>query len=274
MPTLRELQKRLESAETIKQLAGAMRSASTANYTKLCAALDSYSPYAAALRSLSKASGSSDRSDGADVGGELPTLCVLVSGNRGLCGGYHQQLFTFFADLIKDKNVAVVACGKKAVDFCRTKKIGIEESFSLSDVPDFAEAKKISEYCRERYSSGDVGKVVFCFQRFFTMLRCEPQTDVILGGVSGDAGQADDGVIFIPDRSSVARQVEPLTVASAVYDLILSAATAAQASTVIAMRSAYDNATSSISSLEIQINRLRQAAVTASVLETAIDIKE
>ena len=274
MPTLRELQKRLESAETIKQLAGAMRSAATAKYTKLCAVLEAYSSYAAALRSISDTCGGASISVQSSPDESGSELCVLVSGNRGLCGGYHHQLFTFFADQIKDKNVRVVTCGKKALDFCRTKKIPVESSFSLSDVPDFAEAKKIAEYCRERYSAGEIGKVSVCSQRFYNMLRSEPHTDVILGQAAGEAEQADDGVIFIPERSSVAKDLEPLMLASCVYDLLLSAATAAQSATLVAMRSAYDNASSSISSLETQINRLRQAAVTASVLETAIDVKE
>ena len=271
MPTLRELQKRLESAETILQLSGAMRSAATAKYTKLCAALDAYSPYAKALAGLLPASG-----DGAaenDLGAS-PALVVLVSGNRGLCGGYHQQLFSYFSELAQRESFCVAVAGKKALDFCRSKKIAIDESFELSDVPTFAEAKKIAGYAYAKYSAREIGAVAVCCQRFYNMLKAVPETRVILQRRAAKSAADENEIIFIPDRASIEKELEARVFTANVYDSLLSAASAAQAATLVAMRSAYDNASESISSLTISINRLRQAAVTASVLETSADIKE
>ena len=268
MPTLRELQKRLESAETIKQLSGAMRTAGTAKYTKLCAALDAYSPYAAALRGILPG-----RRETAGDAADEKTLCLLISGNRGLCGGYHQELFAHYTDFAGKTGVRTVTCGKKALEFCRQKKIEVEQSFEIADIPRFADAKEISSTLFDLYSSGEVTKVCVVSQHFINMLKIFPETDFILRGRSDDEGQ-DDGTIFIPDRRSVVEALDPVILASVVYEKLLSAAAGAQAATVVAMRSAFENATNSISSLEIRINRMRQAAVTASVLETAIDIKE
>ena len=276
MPTLRELQKRLESAQTIKQLSGAMRSAATAKYTKLCALLDRYAPYAAALRDLYadlRASNEDHDPSPEITGSDVPPICILISGNRGLCGGYHQQLFAFFAQAVKDQNVRIATVGKKALDFCRSKKIPVDRSFIISDVPSFAHAGEIAGYVRDLVSKGETRDVFVCFQHFHNMLRSEPTIRVILRS-GGDNAPENDGVLFIPDRRSVEEALEDIVLDSDVYDVLLSAATGAQAATLVAMRAAYENANSSISSLEIAINRLRQAAVTAGVLETATDEKE
>ena len=278
MPTLRELQKRLESAETIKQLSGAMRSAATAKYTKLCAGVDAYSPYDEALREIARQSALNVGSDDPvpdDGGFDGPELCIMVAGNRGLCGGYHQQLFSFFNETIQNRDVRVAVCGKKALDLCRSKKIPVEASFAVSDQPTQAEAKEIAAYARDLFESGEVGRVTVCGQHFYNMLKSEPHISVILQkSADGEPESADDGVIFIPDRPTVVKSIEFPVLVSNVYDLLLSAAAGVQAATLVAMRSAYENADSSITSLEIRINRLRQAAVTASVLETATDEKE
>ena len=273
MPTLRELQKRLESAETIRQLSGAMRSAATAKYTKLAAALDAYSPYAAAMRDIAPGT-NGDNTAASEAETNAPALCLLVSGNRGLCGGYHHQLFAFFSEFYASVGPRVVTCGKKALDFCRSKNIPVDADFALSDVPSFAEAKRIADFAFDLYSSGEVGGIVVCYQRFYNMLRAVPSAETLLRR-SGSDTQTDCGdVIFIPAKSAVEQIAVPVVFAANVYDRLLSAQTAAQAATLVAMRSAYDNASASITSLEVRINRLRQAAVTASVLETATDVKE
>ena len=281
MPTLRELQKRHESAETIRQLSGAMRSAATAKFTKLCAALEAFSPYAEAMRELSRAvrdggetQESAEVKESAPKSASTPTLCILASGNRGLCGGYHQQLFSFFASDALGENVRVVTAGKKALDHCRAKKIPVEASFELSDVPTFEQAKDIAGYAEDLFSAREVSEVFICYQHFHNMLRSEPRNAVVLRRFGRGGNERDDGAIFIPDRRSIEKELESRVFTVDVYDKLLSAATGAQAATLAAMRSAYENANTSIASLEISINRLRQAAVTAGVLETATDVKE
>ena len=87
--------------------------------------------------------------------------------------------------------------------------------------------------------------------------------------VNGESPDAE--VVFIPDRETVASALVPLALSAEAFETLLSCASGAQAATVLAMRSAYDNAETSRARLETDINRLRQAGVTASVLETAAD---
>ena len=266
MPTLQELKKRLKSAETIEQLSGAMRSAATAKYRRAGKAFEAYAPYAAALAEIG---GKGSGEPYGDADGK--TLFVLLSGNHGLCGGYHPELFTFFTEKAWGRDTVV--CGKRAREWCANKGQAVLKSFSASDVPSFEEAKELASYVWELYSEGKFERVVIVYQRFINMLKRVPTAEVFLSGTRGEDGGGGE-TLFIPDRETVEAELEPLILASNMYEKLLSASAAAQAATVLAMRSAFDNAEESISELDTEINRLRQAAVTAGVLETSVEFKE
>lgn len=268
MPSLRELKKRLKSAGTIEQLSGAMRTASTAKYLKAGSSLSSFSPYAAALKGACDLagvrSGNAERPEGRVV--------VLISGNHGLCGGYHHDLFAFFEKNVLRDGDAVIAAGRKAQDHCRAAGVPAVATFDISDVPTFEEAGELIKLIR---SASDGGKaVVAVFQRFINMMKSSPSAEELSFG-GGEAGPQDDGgVIFIPDRGSVSAALADMVPQSELYEILLSASAAVQSATAVAMRSAGDNAKKSISVLSGRINRMRQASVTESVIETSAGIKE
>lgn len=274
MPSLGELKKRLKSARTIEQLSGAMRSAATAKYLKLSSALSGFAPYSAAIRETSDAVERSGAGSGEK--GEKRVF-VLLSGNHGLCGGYHQELFRFFTEtaLEYEKDPMIITCGKKAYDFCSSKGLSVIKSFSVPDVPSYDDAQAVISFLEELFAQSDEAvSVSIVYQKFFNMLKSRPVSEVLKLKASETGVSGSDETLFIPDRASVSSGLFAFALDADMYRKLLSAASAAQAATVVAMRSAYDNAKRSISGLESKINRLRQAAVTASVLETSVGIKE
>ena len=267
MPTLRELQKRLKSAETIKQLAGAMRTAATAKYMKASSRLAAYSAYAEALAAVR---GEEKVSVQDSVDSEK--VFLLLSGNHGLCGGYHQELFGFFLGRLKGVGpFRVITVGKRARDFCRDKSLPVLKDIPVSDIPSFAEAKELADLV----SSLGVSRIEVVYQRFENMLKQFPtEESLVLPSACANKEGEDGEVLFVPDGETVTAELGSLMLSANVYRLLLSAAAGVQGATVIAMRSAFDNACGSIRALETRINRLRQAAVTAGVLETSSEIYE
>ena len=268
MPSLRELKKRLKSAGTIEQLSGAMRTASTAKYVKVGASLSSFSPYAAALKEACELADLPN--GGAEAAGGR--VVILISGNHGLCGGYHHELFAFFEKSVLRDGDAVIAAGKKAQDFCRVRGIPAAAACELSDVPTFEEAGELVSLARTAAEGGK--SAVAVFQRFINMMRSSPSAEELSFGGGGSDPSDDGGVIFIPDRGSVSSALADMVPQSELYEKLLSASAAVQSATAVAMRSAGDNAKKSISVLSGRINRMRQASVTESVLETSAGIKE
>ena len=267
MAAMRELQKRLKSTAVTCKLAGAMRSAATAKYHRLSGVNADYSEYESAL-SLVPAKCPDTEASGDN------TVCLLISGNRGLCGGYHHELFAYFTDeVLKDDQARVMVCGKRAFEFCREKKIDVIKEFTVSDVPSFEEAKSIADFISELQKGSRADKVTAVFMSFSNMLKQIPTSERLLPFTDETVG-GEEETIFLPDRETVESELLPLKLAASVYSKLLSAAAGVQAATMLAMRAAYDNAERSLGLLETRINRMRQAAVTASVIETSTEVKE
>lgn len=299
MASMRELKNRLRSVNTTRQLAGAMRTVSSAKYSRLTSLLEKNAPYAEACREAVRGIGcaglfSAFRKSGAESGDKpndasvfegsgqsLGPVFVLISGNRGLCGGYNHELFGFFNSevLKKQASPALVVCGRMAEEYLKEKGISPLASFPAGDVPTFDEASALAEYLVELYSGGGCESVSFVCQRFFSMVKQSPGIVPFLPQEREDeAGTEDEGhgrsvepMLYIPDEASVRGELVMRSLKAEVYLMLLRCAAGAQAATVMAMRSAYDNAGSSARLLETAINRKRQTEVTQSVLETSAD---
>ena len=107
------------------------------------------------------------------------------------------------------------------------------------------------------------------YQSFHNMLTQTPAERQILPEPRATETKDDGSLLYLPDRETIGAQLAVSCMDTAMYNLALENAAGAQAATLVAMRSACDNAEASAAKLEITINRRRQADVTASVIETA-----
>lgn len=264
MATLNELKKRLRSIKTTGQLAGAMKTVSTAKYSKLCSVLEQYRPYAREAFGMLSAAGVAAL-PAADGG---KSLIVVISGNRGLCGGYNSEVLARFASEYKSAagNVYCAAVGRVASEYCAAN--GIEsEYFDIPDVPSYPDSKPLAEYIRGEFFSGRASGVTVVYQQFVNMLTQVPVSKRLLPLEGGSAGGGE--MLFVPDRAAVSEGLTEQCTDAALYETVLEAASGAQAATLMAMRAAYDNASESELALTKSINSRRQTEVTASVIETA-----
>lgn len=270
MAGLRELKKRLGSIQTVGQLAGAMRTVSAAKYSRVSNTRSAFAPYAAGCGALMERFGPELAGAIPQGNPDAPRCYVVMAGNRGLCGGYNVELGAFAIQYLKNVEVPfrVVAVGHKAESALQDGGVPPDQVFCLPDVPDFDSCGELFSCLREGYISGEFSEVHFIHQKFINTLTCQPVAQQILP-MGGEAAAGGGAPLFLPDRGTVLKAAALSCVDAALYSAVLSAAAAAQAATLVAMRSAYDNAQESIGALEIQISRKRQSEVTNSVLETA-----
>ena len=268
MAGLQELRKRLRSIRSTGQLAGAMRTAATAKYARLNRVRGTFSPYAQACETMLHHLG------GAGIPRETEEIrhrdaVVLMSSNRGLCGGFNAELFRFFSQREETgEEPLLFVCGRKAAAWLREQGRKAEE-FPVSDIPDYQEVKALSDRLRELYVSGEVERILVVYQSFHNMLTQTPAERQILPEPRATETKDDGSLLYLPDRETIGAQLAVSCMDTAMYNLALENAAGAQAATLVAMRSACDNAEASAAKLEITINRRRQADVTASVIETA-----
>ena len=268
MAGLRELRKRLRSIRTTEQVTNAMRTAASAKYAKVGASRAAYAPYSEACMDILAQLGAAGIERKTET--VEPRDCiVLLSSNRGLCGGYNTEIFRFFHEERTRHGEAplLIAGGRKASAELRSAGLPFEE-VTLSDVPTADEAMVLAERLLELYVSGEVERILFVYQKFHNMLTQTPTVEQLLP--AGEKAKTDGAdVLYLPDRESIRARLAVSCFDSRVYEILLDNAAGAQAATLMAMRNASDNARDAGARLELTINRRRQAEVTASVIETA-----
>lgn len=268
MASLQELRKRLRSIQSTGQLAGAMRTAATAKYARLGRLREDFAPYAGACRDMLRLLGGAGVSRSSEA--IRPRDCLVVlSANRGMCGGFNAELLRFLAERLEEReDPALLVSGRKAAAFLRERGAAFEE-FAISDVPVYGEVKALADRLRALYAAGEVERVLVIYQGFQNMLTQVPEIRQLLPETETDGQSGETGLLFLPDRDAIAAQLAVSCLDAEVFDLAVENAAGAQAATVMAMRSACDNAEAAAANLETTINRRRQAEVTSSVIETA-----
>ena len=272
MASLQELRKRLRSIRSIEQLAGAMRTAATVKYSRLCRVRKEFGSYASASKDMLHLMGASGIQRHTHKVQKRDCLVVL-SGNRGLCGGFHTELFRLLErTLYSLKNPPLLlVSGRKAAAWLRERGIPFEE-YPASDIPEYLEIKPMADRAEQLYVDGEVETVFVVYQRYRNMMLQEPTLLQFLperGVAAGSAEENDPELLFLPSKDMIAEQIEDTCLDAELYDLALENATGAQAATMMSMRSACDNAQAAAAGLETTINRRRQAEITSSVIETA-----
>lgn len=274
MASLQELRKRLRSIQSTGKLAGAMRTAATAKYARLGRLRGDFSAYAEGFREMRSLLGSAGIARETEA--VEPRDCLVVmSGNRGLCGGFNAELFRFLEEQMAACKTPplLLVCGRKAAQYLKERGVGFEE-FPVSEVPAYSEIKPLAERLRSLYVRGEAERVLVVYQSFRNMLTQIPAARQILPENRTEEKETEASPLYLPDAEMIRAQLAASCLDAEVFDLAIENASGAQAATMMAMRSACDNAAASAADLEVTINRRRQAEVTSSVIETASGIHQ
>ena len=113
---------------------------------------------------------------------------VLIAGDRGLAGGYNNNMFKLFTAHSQDKNAVVIPVGKKAVDFCKRRNIEIfTEEYSQVEDLSSADCTDIGDLLSDSFEKGEIDEVFICYTTFVSMLSQSPEIIQVLPLVSVNA---------------------------------------------------------------------------------------
>jgi F-type H+-transporting ATPase subunit gamma len=211
---------------------------------------------------------------------EIRTTCyVVITADRGLCGGYNAGVQRaaegeIKADVLAGKRYSLIPVGRKAEAYFRFRGYELGKVFTgFSDLPSYDDARRIGEHVVELYASQQVDKVELIYTRFITSGSQEvvhrPLVPLSEDTVAGGDGRATPvaGYDFEPDPSTILDSLLPRYVEARVYAALLNAAASEHAFRQRAMKSATDNAEELIKNLSIVMNRARQDSITAEIME-------
>ena len=283
MASTRDIRRRIKSVKNTAQITKAMQMVAAAKMRKAQSAAIIGRPYAQLLNEIMAEAATRT------VGFDHPLMqsrpvakraVILVSTDRGLCGGLNSNIFREAMKLDPATTVFITA-GKKAAQFVGRTKRQLAAEFTYKDTPDFAEARAISKFVQQLFLKGEVDAVDILFPRFINTLTQQPQTVPFLpigeiaattAGVNApkeelSEGSATEVFEFEPDEETVLGELLPHSLNFQMHQILLETKASEQSARMVAMKNATDNAKQIIKDLTLEYNKLRQANITKELLE-------
>ena len=210
---------------------------------------------------------------------------VVITADRGLCGGYNAGVQRaaegeIKADVLQGRDYSVIAVGRKAESYFRFRGYKIKAQFAgFSDSPSYANAKEIGQHVIDLFVNGEVDRVELVYTRFISAGSQEVvqrplvplERETVAGGDGRPAG-ADSAVAkadfeYEPDTTTILDSLLPKYIEARIYAALLNAAASEHAFRQRAMKSATDNAEELIKNLSRIMNRARQDSITTEIME-------
>lgn len=269
MPAIQSLKKQLRGICSTQKLTKAMQTVATVKFSKLNAVYGHYKAYGKQCERLLEQYGGALLEALGPVDHAAPAAVIVMASNKGLCGSFNSEVLGFATEQIRQlAGCRVFACGKKAIAYFKGRNVPLDAEFVLDDVPTYRDSCDLLEHLLEERRSGRISRVYLIYPQYGSMMKQMP----VLRELLCDTAEADDELrLLVPDRQTLLANTAATVFRAVFYERILETALGAQAATLMTMRSAYDTATDYRLRLEGQINRMRQSAVTADVLETATE---
>jgi F-type H+-transporting ATPase subunit gamma len=283
----RILKERIRSVRATKKITRAMELIAASRIVKAQARVAAAVPYSEQITEVVKdlaAGGASADSPLLAGRPEVKHTCyVVITADRGLCGGYNSGVQRAAegevkADILRGDDYTIIPVGKKAEGYFRFRGYTLGKAFSgFSAQPSYEDARQIGEHVIDLFVSGKVDRVELVYTRFISAGSQEvvlrplvPLTTETVEGGDGRAGSTDGSggdYEFEPDPATILDTLLPRYVEARVYAALLNAAASEHAYRQRAMKSATDNADELIKSLSRIMNRARQDSITTEIME-------
>jgi F-type H+-transporting ATPase subunit gamma len=285
MATLRDIRRRIGSVRNTMQITNAMKMVSTAKLNRAQTAVRAAQPYAEALRGMVTTiagglSGEEHPLFRQREGGK--TTVVLFTSDRGLCGAFNAGLNkallrTLMGDALPEPELVVF--GRQGHEFFRRRGYAIAQAIvHAAEAEKAARIREALGTVRERFLTGEVGRVLLAYNHFNSAINQEPRvvpllpivpparTDAAERAGATAAGNARE-MLFEPSRADVLEQLLPDYLENQLLLAHLNTEAGEHGARMVAMDGATRNAGEMIKRLTLQMNKARQAAITKELIE-------
>lgn len=223
------------------------------------------------------------------------TLAVMITSNKGLCGGYNVNVMKKVNEYVKqnpDEQMEYITLGKKATAFVARTGNELVADFSpeFSDNVEPLFVKQVTQIIYDKYLTGDYGKVVVFYNYYVNSIKQVPMAREFLPIDSvGVRKYLEDIVddpeklkslendvtdyIIEPSMESIAMDVIPMILDMMFYDIILEAKASEHSARMVAMKAAKDNSKKIADMLTLEYNKARQAMITREVSEIVAGVE-
>ena len=284
MASLDDLKKRIKSVKSTQKITKAMKMVAAAKLRKAQESAEKGRPYSQKMQNiilnLTKSINDPQNAPKLLVGtGQDKTyLCVVLSADRGLCGGFNSNICklakTNFKKILNEgKELKIINVGIKGLDQIR-REYGkyIIKKFSFKDKKKitFSEAEIIGNEIIKLFEEKQFDKCILFYNNFKNVITQIPQAQQIIPAEQNTVKETDDNLLsyeFEPEEDEILEDLLPKNISTQVFKAFLENAASEQGSRMTAMDNATRNAGDLVDKLTINYNRSRQASITKELIE-------
>ena len=284
MPSLDDLKKRIKSVKSTQKITKAMKMVAAAKLRKAQENAEKGRPYSKKMQNiiLNLTKSISDPENAPKLlvgtGKDQVYLCVVLTADRGLCGGFNSNICKLaknnFKKLLSEgKEIKIITVGSKGLDQIK-REYGkyVIKKFSFKDKKkiSFNEAELVGKEIIELFNKNEFDKCIIFYNNFKNVITQIPQAQQIIPAermVSNEKQEENLSYEFEPDEDEILEDLLPKNISTQVFKAFLENAASEQGSRMTAMDNATRNAGDLVDKLTINYNRSRQASITKELIE-------
>jgi len=282
MAGLKEIRTRITSVKTTRQVTSAMKMVSAAKLKKAQDAILQIRPYAEKLHQIltSLSASLENVEDSVYTQARTPekVLVILVTSNRGLCGGFNTNITkkaielvnTTYEEQLKLGNVEFMCIGKQGQRQLKHRgyKVVADEN-SLYDSLTFESVAQVAEETMKAFEDKHYDRIELVYNQFKNAAMQVQATEQFLPVKMEEEEGSNTNYDFIyePSKENIIKELIPRSLKIQFYKALLDSNAAEHGARMTAMHQATDNATTLIGDLTLEYNKARQAAITGEILE-------
>ena len=282
MASLDDLKKRITSVKSTQKITKAMKMVAAAKLKRAQESAEKGRPYSEKMNNviLNLSNGISDKDNAPKLlsgsGKEQIHLCVVMTSDRGLCGGFNANIIkkakSYFAKLAREgKELKIVTVGSKGNDQLKRAygdKIIENISFKNSKNANYFDADKVGKIIIEKFEKEEFDICTIFYNQFKNVITQIPQAQQIIPlNTVDDENKSDETYEFEPDEDEILNNLLPKNISTQIFKAMLENSASEQGARMSAMDNATRNAGEMVDKLTIEYNRSRQAAITKELIE-------
>ena len=284
MASLDDLKKRISSVKSTQKITKAMKMVAAAKLRRAQESAEKGRPYSKKMNNiiLNLSSGISDKESAPKLlvgsGENKIHLCVVLTSDRGLCGGFNSNIIkkakSYFQKILNEgKTLKIITVGSKGYDQLKRaykdniiEKISFKESKSIN----YFDADKVGKIIIDKFGKKEFDLCVIFYNQFKNVMTQIPQEQQIIplkALETKEDSSLEDSYEFEPEEDEILSNLLPKNISTQIFKAMLENSASEQGSRMSAMDNATRNAGEMVDKLTIEYNRSRQAAITKELIE-------
>lgn len=279
MANLRDIRDRITSVKNTQQITKAMKMVAAAKLRKAQMRMLQTRPYASKLSDvISKLASNSETSSVFLKPNTNPktALLVVVGSDRGLCGGFNNNLFkatelyiqSDLSEFLQNNTLSLICIGRKATEYFKKRNYTVVQAFpGFFDHLQYDKSTAIMRFVMDKFQDSTYESVYLSYNEFKSVISQNRKIEQILPVPQFEEQELNVDYIFEPNSASILDSLIPLHLNTQLWKSLLESNASEQGARMAAMDNATENASEIMRQLKLKYNQARQAAITTEISE-------